>query len=115
MPARTEEEDREREPPAGAFLELAIMRERLAGMERLLEERAERVEELEESLAAEREAATSERAASSQLHVLLRQHRTRAGAIPATTGQEERPPASPYQAPQENISFWDRLRGRAPA
>ncbi len=115
VPARSEEEDREREPPAGALLELAILRERLAGMERLLEERAERVDELEESLAAEREAATSEREASSQLRVLLQQAQTLAGAIPATTGQEERPPTSPDQAPQENISFWDRLRGRAPA
>lgn len=83
VPAKSEEEDREREPPAGALLELAILRERLAGMERLLEERAERVEELEESLAAEREAATSEREASSQLRVLLQQAQTLAGAIPA--------------------------------
>ena len=38
VPARGEEDDREYEPPAGALLELAILRERLAGMECLLEE-----------------------------------------------------------------------------
>jgi len=115
VPARSEEEDREGEAPAGALLELAIVRERLAGLERLLEERAERVAELEEALVAEREAATSEREASSQLRVLLQQAQTLAGAIPATVGQEEAwlhtPPAA---APQASGSFWDRLRGRSP-
>jgi len=113
VPARSEEEDRERELPAGALLELAILRERLAGMERLLEERAERVEELEASLAAEREAATSEREASSQLRVLLQQAQTLAGAIPANVSQEDE--ARPYAqeavaAPRSSGSFWDRLR-----
>ncbi len=112
VPARSEAE--EREPPAGALLELAISRERLAGMERLLEERAERVAELEASLAAEREAATSEREASSQLRVLLSQAQTLAGAIPANASPEERPHSSPATpASQSSGSLWDRLRGRA--
>lgn len=114
VPARSEDEDRELVPPAGALLELAIMRERLTGMERLLEERASRVEELEASLAAERDAAVSEREASAQLRVLLQQAQTLAGAIPANVGQEEAwqhtPPAA---APRSSGSFWDRIRGRA--
>jgi hypothetical protein len=113
VPAQSEEEDREREPPAGALLDLAILRERLAGLERLLEERASRLAELEESLAAEREAAASEREASAQLRVLLQQAQTLAGAIPANVGQEgtwqHTPPAA---APRSSGSFWDRLRGK---
>lgn len=115
VPARSEEEDREQEPPAGALLELAILRERLAGMERLLEERASRVKELEESLAAEREAAAGEREASSQLRVLLQQAQTLAGAIPASVSQEEWQHTPPTAAPRSSGSFWDRLRGRSPA
>ena len=114
VPAMSEEEDREREPPAGALLELAILRERLAGMERLLEERAERVEELEESLAAERETGASEREASSQLRVLLQQAQTLAGAIPANVSRDEAWQQSPQAAaPRSNASFWDRFRGRS--
>jgi hypothetical protein len=93
VPARSEEEEQEREPPAGALLKLAIMREGLAGPERLIDERGRRVEELEESLAAEREAATSEREASAQIRILLQQAQTLAGAIPDSVGQEE---ARPY-------------------
>jgi hypothetical protein len=117
VPSRSEEEAAERESPAGALLELAILRERLAGLERLLDERASRVEELEESLAAEREAALSEREASAQLRVLLQQAQTLAGAIPANVSQEEaRPYAQPAAAAQRSSpSFWDRLRGRSPA
>ncbi len=109
-----EEEEQDREPPAGALLELAILRERLAGLERLLEERAERMEELEESLAAEREAASSEREASAQLRILLQQAQTLAGAIPANVSQEEaRPQAARASAPsQSSGSIWDRLLGR---
>ncbi len=115
VPARSEEEATEREPPAGALLELAILRERLAGMERLLEERAERVGELEESLAAEREAASGEREASAQLRILLQQAQTLAGAIPAKVSQEEARPQGSTAAEVSRSggsSFWDRLRGQ---
>jgi len=113
VPARSEEEAAEIEPPAGALLELAIMRERLAGLERLLEERASRLTELEASLAAERDAAASEREASAQLRVLLQQAQTLAGAIPANVSQEEARPYAPQAAAaQVSGSLWDRIRGR---
>jgi DNA repair exonuclease SbcCD ATPase subunit len=116
VPAQPAEEARKAEEPAGALLELAILRERLAGLERLLDERASRIAELEASLAAERDAAAGEREASAQLRILLQQAQTLAGAIPATVSLEEaKPQASPAAAPRSSGSLWDRIRGRASA
>lgn len=85
-------------------IELALLRERVAGLERL-------AEELQGERDAWREQAASERDASAQLRILLQQAQTLAGALPATVGDSAPPQESPAAAPPPR-SFWDRLFGK---
>jgi hypothetical protein len=101
-----------REPKVDT-VELMILHERLAGLERLLEERGHRVNELEAALAAEREAAISEREASAQLRVLLQQAQTLAGAVPASVGHQTDTDFQAALPRRSKESFWDRLLRRS--
>lgn len=88
-------------------IELALLRERVAGLERL-------TDELQSERDAWRAQAASERDASAQLRVLLQQAQTLAGALPASVGEPTVPTESTPAAPRSG-SFWDRLFGKRPA
>ncbi len=101
LPEAPDEPAPEAEPKES--IELALLRERVAGLERL-------AQELQGERDAWREQEASERDASAQLRVLLQQAQTLAGAIPATVGESE-PISSPPAAPRSG-SFWSRLFGK---
>lgn len=106
LPKTPDEPEPEAAEPQGS-IELALLRERVAGLERL-------TEELQSERDAWREQAASERDASAQLRVLLQQAQTLAGALPASVGGAGSPTESTPVAPRSR-SFWDRLFGKPPA
>lgn len=86
-----------RSPRGSTPAELATLRERVAGLERLLAERGERVTQLEAALGAERDA-------GEQLRILLRDALAGDRAIPATIT----PDASADQPHDHDTSASDR-------
>ena len=107
---------------AADAIELAQLRERVAGLERLIDELATRREEIAAERESWKEAAQRESEAAGEFRVLLRQARML--ALPPETARQDAPERSEAPAPdvwgvlresqvsqERRRSFWDWLRG----